>query len=61
MNAFDAICLELDEEVRSRKEYLAQGSCTHDEYLKICGEIKGLLFAYSYVQDLKQRMESSDE
>ena len=61
MNVLDAVSLEIDEVVRSRKEHVALGTCTHEEYLTICGEIKGLLFAYSYVQDLKQRMESSDE
>lgn len=61
MNVLDAVSLEIDEVVQSRKEHVALGTCTHEEYLTICGEIKGLLFAYSYVQDLKQRMESSDE
>lgn len=61
MDALDAIALEVNEQVDRKKEYLAHGTCTHDDYLTLCGEIKGLLFARNYALDLKQRMENSDE
>lgn len=61
MNVLDAIALEVSEQVDRKKEYLARGTCTHDAYLTLCGEITGLLFARDYALDLKQRMENSDE
>lgn len=61
MNVLDAIALEVSEQVDRKKEHLARGTCTHDDYLTLCGEIKGLLFAREYALDLKQRMENSDE
>jgi len=46
----------------AKREWLASGQAKHyAEYQRICGEIKGLLFAKQEKLDLKQKMENSDE
>lgn len=60
MNALDAINKEIDEKVAQLKDHLATGNIsTLDEYKKICGELKGLLFVKEYTLSLKQNLEEN--
>lgn len=55
----------LDEEVNARIEghitYLVTGRCSHDEYIALCAEIKGLRYGYDYMKSLSDKMENDDE
>ena len=62
MDAFDTLFKQIDEKVAQLSEHVSGGSVnSHEEYKKLCGEIRGLLLARGYVSDLKQRLEYSDE
>ena len=62
MDAFDVLVEQLDEKVAQLKDYMSEGKAeSHEEYKKLCGEIRGLLIARGYILDLKQTMENSDE
>lgn len=60
--AFSVVNTEIDQKVEQIREFLAGGSARSiEEYRGLCGQIKGLLTARSYIQDLTNHMESSDE
>ena len=62
MDAADVLVQTLDKEVTAKREWVTSGQAKdYAEYQKICGEIKGLLFARQEILDLKQTMEHSDE
>ena len=62
MDAFDYLSAQLKEEIAAIKEGLATGAVKdHAEYQNLCGKIRGLLTAQSKLDDLKERMENSDE
>jgi hypothetical protein len=62
MNPLDVLIIELDKSVAQKRDWVASGQAKDfAEYQKICGEIKGLLFAKQEILDLKQNMEHSDE
>jgi hypothetical protein len=62
MNPLDVLVIELDKSVAQKQDWVASGQAKDfAEYQKICGEIKGLLFAKQEILDLKQNMEHSDE
>ena len=62
MDAFDAICLQIDGKVSQLKDHLAEGKAGNfEEYKRLCGEIRGLLVARGYTLDLKNTMENLDE
>lgn len=53
---------QLDEKVLQLQETLADGIVnSFEEYRKVCGEVKGLLTARSYITDLKRNLEHSDD
>jgi hypothetical protein len=60
--AFAHVQKEIARTRQEQVEFLAAGSAkTYDEYQKICGVIRGLNLADSTINDLVQRMETSDE
>jgi hypothetical protein len=62
MDPLDVLTIELDKSVVQKRDWVASGQAKdYAEYQKICGEIKGLLFAKQEILDLKQTMEHSDE
>jgi len=62
MNALDVLAVELDKSIAQKRDWVSSGQAKdYAEYQKICGEIKGLLFAKQEILDLKQNMEHSDE
>jgi hypothetical protein len=62
MDPLDVLTIELDKSVVQKRDWVASGQAKdYAEYQKICGEIKGLLFARQEILDLKQTMEHSDE
>lgn len=61
MTALEAIVKEIDEKIGQLRDHLATGSVESlEEYKRICGEIKGLLYAKEYTIIIKQNMERSD-
>ena len=61
-SALNHLIRQLDEKILQLQEALADGRVdTFEEYRKVCGEVKGLLTARTYVIDLKRNMENSDE
>jgi hypothetical protein len=62
MDAFDYLSAQLREDMEAVKESLAAGSAKdYAEYQHLCGKIRGLLVAQSKLNDLKERMDDSDE
>ena len=58
MNALEAITKEIDEKVAQLKNHLATGNVeTLEEYKRICGEIRGLLFIKEYTISLQKNLE----
>lgn len=62
MDAIDYLSSQLREEMDAVKESLAAGAAKdYAEYQNLCGKIRGLLVAQSKLNDLKERMEDSNE
>ena len=62
MTALDAIIKEIDEKVAQLRDHLTTGSVdTLEEYKKLCGEVRGLLFARDYTISLQNKLENMDE
>ena len=58
MNALEAIIKEIDEKVAQLKDHLATGVVDSlEEYKKICGEVRGLLFVKEYTISLQKNLE----
>lgn len=60
---FDSVLLaELQDRMQMLTEALAQGKCpTIEEYRYMCGQLRGLEAACGLIEDLKKRMENSDD
>ena len=62
MTALEAIIKEIDEKVAQLRDHIATGNVeTLEEYKRLCGEIRGLLFAKDYTISLQHKLETSDE
>ena len=62
MDAIDYLSSQLREEINAVTESLAAGAAKdYAEYQNLCGKIRGLLVAQSKLNDLKERMEDSNE
>ena len=62
MTALEAIVKEIDEKIEQLRNHIVTGSIdTLEEYKKLCGEIRGLLFARDYTISLQKNLEDSDE
>ena len=62
MDAIDYLSSQLRDEMDAVKESLAAGAAKdYAEYQNLCGKIRGLLVAQSKLNDLKERMEDSNE
>lgn len=60
--AFDVVLKELDERRDDIAQALISGAAKDfPEYRALCGEIRGLSFAHSFVNDLVRKLERSDE
>lgn len=62
MDTLDVVVKEIDENVTAIKDFMALGNLKgFEEYVKLCGEIRGLLAVRVYISDLKHNLENSDE
>jgi len=62
MDAFEVITFQINEQIQNVNEAITSGRPdTFDEYKRLCGEVRGLLFARDIVKDLKNKMENSDD
>ena len=62
ITAFDVILKEIEERRDDITQALSSGAAKdYPEYRAMCGEIRGLSFAHSYVNDLVRKLERSDE
>ena len=62
MDASDVLLDKIDSKVTQLKDWLGSGQAhEYSEYTKVCGEIRGLLFAKQEILDLKQKMETQDD
>jgi len=60
--AFDAVLKELSARRDALTQALTAGSARdYAEYKNLCGEIRGLSLAQSYITDLVRQMEYSDD
>jgi hypothetical protein len=62
MSALDILLEQITDKVNQLKDWLGSGQAIDfNEYQRMAGEIKGLLFCRQNILDLKQRMEHSDD
>jgi hypothetical protein len=62
MDASDLLIQQLKEEVQEIQTSLSSGRAQdYANYQYLCGKIRGLLIAIELIDDLKQKMENSDE
>ena len=60
MNALEAIIKEIDDKAAQLRDHLATGNIeTLDEYKRLCGEIRGLLFVKDYIISLQKTIEEN--
>lgn len=60
--AFDVVIREIEETRDSLARALVDGTARdYAEYRSMCGEIRGLSLAHSYINDLVRRMEQHDD
>jgi hypothetical protein len=62
MTALDVVMKDIEERRKSIVNALCDGAA-HDyaSYQNMCGEIRGLSLAHSFLTDLVRKMESDDE
>ena len=59
---FSVVLKEIEEKQRYLADALASGAAKDfAEYKFMCGEIRGLSFAHSYITDLVRRMEQNED
>jgi hypothetical protein len=62
MSPLEVLIDQTNEKIDQIKEFMAAGRAqTFEDYQKMCGEIRGLLTARSYAQDLQSNLENMDE
>ena len=62
IRATEIVVQNIDEKVKQLQEVIGRGDARNfEEYRGLCGEIKGLLAARSYIKDLTKNMEELDE
>ena len=62
MNAFQLILKEIEERRDMLAKALMQGSAKdYAEYRAMCGEIKGLLEAHSFITEIVKKLEQDDD
>jgi hypothetical protein len=62
MDAADFLIQQMQAEVAAVQTNLSSGRAQdYAEYQYLCGKIRGLLTAIESINDLKQKMENSDE
>ena len=62
LKATSVVINQIDEKVKQLEEHLgSKGARTYDEYCEMCGVIKGLLTARSYLSDLTHQLEKLDD
>jgi len=61
MTALEVIVKEIDEKIGQLRDHLATGSVESlEEYKRICGEIRGLLYAKNYTISLQKNLEEEN-
>lgn len=59
---FSVVIKEIEEKQKYLADALASGAAKdYAEYKFMCGEIRGLSFAHSYIDDLVRRMEQDED
>ena len=62
IRATDIVVQTIDDKVKQLQEAIGDGKAkNYEEYRELCGEVKGLLTARSYIKDLTKNMESHDD
>ena len=62
MDTSDVLVDILDKEINGKQNWIGSGQAKdYSEYQRVCGEIKGLLFAKQEILDLKRKLENSDD
>jgi hypothetical protein len=62
MSPLEMVMTQIDDKIEQIKDFMAGGRAqSFEDYQKMCGEIRGLLSARSYAQDLQSNLENMDE
>lgn len=62
MSPLEMVMTQIDDKIEQIKDFMASGrASSFEDYQKMCGEIRGLLSARSYAQDLQSNLENMDE
>jgi hypothetical protein len=60
--AFKVLLQEIDGKIDQLQEAISDGKAEdYAEYKRVCGEVRGLLTARSYIIGLNKRLEESDD
>jgi hypothetical protein len=62
MTEYEYLCNELQKQIASKSDFIAQGNCqTYEEYKHVAGIIRGLALAIDFIQDREQKIKDDDE
>lgn len=57
ISEYDYLCTELQKQVDSKANFIAQGNCqSYEEYKHVAGIIRGLALAIDFIQDREQKI-----
>jgi hypothetical protein len=62
MTEYEYLCNELQKQIATKSDFIAQGNCqTYEEYKHVAGIIRGLALAIDFIQDREQKIKDDDE
>ena len=62
MTEYEYLCNELQKQIASKSDFIAQGNCkSFEEYKNVAGIIRGLALAIDLIKDREQKIKDDDE
>jgi hypothetical protein len=62
MTEYEYLCKELQKQIETKSDFIAQGNCkSFEEYRNVAGIIRGLALAIDLIKDREQKIKDSDE
>ena len=60
--ALEHLRAKIDDKINQLQEYMADGNAKdYAEYMKLCGEVQGLLTARLFTNDLQERLKDPED
>jgi hypothetical protein len=62
MTEYEYLCKELQKQIETKSDFIAQGNCkSFEEYKNVAGIIRGLALAIDLIKDREQKIKDDDE